>query len=374
MANKRRKLSKSDTLDDLRVAIDDLDRRLLEILNQRIECARKIGELKASKGSPVYVAPREKQVLERLLRRNTGPFPNENLLRIYREVIAASRGAEEALRVSYAGTIGSLGHAAATGIFGRSTELLPESSPGEALARVARKDVNYAVLPSVVAPEGVDEYALLHILKLELYLVAEYRLALDVGIALPPRRKAIRKVLVPPAFSALASERLALHAPSATVELVKDIPTAAMRAKQERQVAALIPRFTADEFGLEMKTTMLGPGESRTVRYLVVARQPASSTGADKTTVAFGLINRAGNLLRALKPFSDRRINLDLLTASPAGVGSREDLFFLDFVGHISNEKIEATLQEMREVCSFVNVLGSYPVFDLSSRSSLPNT
>ena len=356
-------------LERLRAAIDDLDERLLEVLNARIDCARQIGELKASAGAPVFVAPREKQVLRKLLSRNSGPFPNENLLRIYREVFSASRGAEMPIRVAFAGAEGSLCHAAATGMFGRSTPLEAGGSPADALSRLARRQADYAVLPSVAAPEGVEDYALLHILRLELHVVAEFYLPLEVGIALPPRRKAIQRVLVPPAFATLAAERLPVELPDATPVPVADVPTAARTSLEERGSAALVPRFTADEFGLEVRRTLLGAAERRRVRYLVAGRDSPDATGADKTTIAFGLVNRAGNLQRALKPLSKRRINLTLLTTSPAGPFSREDLFFLDFEGHLDEERTRKVLEEMREECSFVEVLGSYPVFDLSSRS-----
>lgn len=356
-------------LERLRAAIDELDERLLEVLNARIECARQIGELKASAGAPVFVAPREKQVLRKILARNSGPFPSENLLRIYREVFSASRGAESPIRVTYAGAEGSLCHAAAVGMFGRSTPAVAGGSPAEALTRLTRRQADYAVLPSVAAPEGVEDYALLHILRLELHVVAEFYLPLEVGIALPPRRKAISKVLVPPAFATLAAERLPVDLPEATAVPVADIPTAARTSRDQRGAAALIPSFTADEFGLEVRRAILGAAERRRVRYLVAGHEPADASGADKTTIAFGLVNRAGNLLRALRPFSKRRINLNLLTTSPAGPFSRDDLFFLDFEGHLDEERTRRTLDEMREECSFVEVLGSYPVFDLSSRS-----
>lgn len=357
-------------IERLRRTIDELDQSLLDILNERLEVARQIGARKASQGAPVFVAPREKQVLQGLLRRNQGPFPKESLLRIYREVFAASRRAETPIRVSFAGAPGSLCHGAASALFGETTRLEGQPSSTECLARVSRKDSDYAVLPSVVAPEGVGEFALLHVLRFQLYLVAEFHLPLDVGIALPPRRKAARVVLIPPAFSDLAAERLPGILPGVRLEVAADLATAARRAREQPGTGALVPQFTAEAAGLVLRTPVLGPGEGRRVRYLVAAREPATATGSDKTTVAFGLVNQAGNLTRALQPFARRRINVHLLTASPAtGSWSREDLFFLEFEGHFETDRSRKTLEELKKVCSFVEVLGSYPVFDLESRS-----
>jgi chorismate mutase/prephenate dehydratase len=222
-----------------------------------------------------------------------------------------------------------------------------------------------------MAPEGVGEFALQHILRSRLYLVAEYHLPLDATLALPPRRRKIKRVLEPSAFTDLAAERIPALFPGVELVPVVDIPTAAARCPEKSGDAALIPAFTADEFGLIPRHWVLGAGEDRFVRYLVAGREPASASGADKTTVAFALVNQAGNLLAALRPFSLRRVNLHLITARPGGTGSRGDLFFLDFEGHFESERIQQTLEEMRQVCSFVEVLGSYPVFDLESRSTM---
>lgn len=359
-------------IERLRRAIDALDEDLLAALVQRLECARRIGELKADTGSPVFVAPREKQVLRRLLRGNRGSFPTENLIRIYREVFAASREAEDPIRVIFHGARGALGHAAACGLFGRSTpQILPGSSLASCLQCLSSKECHYAVVPAMMAPEGVSEHALLHVLRSRLYLVAEFHLPLDAALVLPARRRKITRALVPSAFADLAAERIPRLLPGLEQVPVVDIPTAAARCAEGSGEAALVPAFTADEFDLRPRHWILGAGEDRFVRYLVVAREPASASGADKTTVAFGLVNQAGNLLEALRPFSKRRVNLHLITARPAGTGSREDVFFLDFEGHFESERIQRTLAEMRQVCSFVEVLGSYPVFDLESRSTM---
>lgn len=357
------------SIDDLRARIDALDRRLVEVLNARLDCARQIGALKAETGAPIFVAPREKAVLEALRRDNPGPFPSDALARIYREIFSASRRAERPLEVTYAGAPGSLAHAAAHGIFGGATHLTPNSAPRSTLAAVARGAADYAVLPALVAPEGVGSWSVVHLLASELHLVAEFYLPLDLGIALPPRRKAVREVLVPPAFADQAAERIPVHLPQARLVPAASSAEAAAGARARRGTAALVPAFSAEVHGLTPRHTVLGPGEGPRVRFLVAAREPASPTGADKTTLAFRLRNEAGNLMKALRPYSKRRINLDLLTASPSGATQREDLFLLDLAGHADQPRLKKAVDEMREHCSFLEVLGSYPVFDPGSRN-----
>lgn len=356
-------------IQSIRRRIDALDRSLLDLLNERIECARRIGAAKAATGAPTYVPPREKQVLSRLLDKNPGPFPNDTLIRIYREIFSASRRAESRLRAAYPGSSGSLGHAAAHAVFGSSSSLVGVPGPAAGMAEVARDAADYAVLPALTAPEGVGSHALVELLRYELHLVAELFLPLEVSIAARPGRKAITRVLVPPAFADLGVDRVASELPRARVEAAADIAAAGREAAGSPGTGALVPPFTAEVFGLTPRFPVLGPAEGRSVRFLVAGRQSPPPSGSDKTTLALSLVNRAGNLTRALAPFSKRKINLDLLTAAPAGASSREDLFFLDFDGHMDAAPVRKAIAEMRRLCSFVEVLGSYPVFAMHTRT-----
>ncbi len=361
-----------DDLDRLRTAIDGLDRELLGVLNRRLELVRRIGRLKHEQGAPIYVPPREKAVLARVLEANPGPFPDDALVRVFREIFSASRRAERPLSAAYAGRAGSLAHAAAEGLLGAATSLVPGGTPRELLTAVARDEVDYAVLPAFQAPEGVGGHSLAILLEFELSLVAEYYLPLELVIARSEGGKCPTRVLVPAAFDDLARTRLRAALPGVRIDAVLDTAEAAHRAAR-KGVAAVLPRFSAERAGLSTLTTLIGPSEAPRLRYLAVARQPMPPTGADKTTLAFGLVDRAGALLRALEPLSRRRINLDLLTASPAGTEGRRDVFFVDLGGHIRTARIRAAVEEMREACSFVELLGSYPVFDPGARGAGKN-
>ena len=79
----------------LRRRIDALDRRLVELLNDRMELAREAGRAKAAAGRrAIRDAEREREVLLRVTMANTGPLPQEDLLALYRKLIAATRALE----------------------------------------------------------------------------------------------------------------------------------------------------------------------------------------------------------------------------------------------------------------------------------------
>ena len=83
-----------DPLQSLRAKIDELDHRIVELLNARARIVVDIGKIKHQVGTPVYAPDREKVVLERIRQANKavgGPLPNElRLEAIYRELMSGS--------------------------------------------------------------------------------------------------------------------------------------------------------------------------------------------------------------------------------------------------------------------------------------------
>lgn len=76
---------------DWRKKIDDLDRKLVDLLNERALCAREIGRLKRGTNQPVYEPEREKVIHENVHRANRGPLADRDLTTIYERLIDVMR-------------------------------------------------------------------------------------------------------------------------------------------------------------------------------------------------------------------------------------------------------------------------------------------
>jgi chorismate mutase len=86
------------TIDDWRRLIDELDRKLVELLNERSRCALAIGHLKRTLGVPVYQPEREQEILANVERANAGPLDNTAVRRVFERVIDEARSVERAAR------------------------------------------------------------------------------------------------------------------------------------------------------------------------------------------------------------------------------------------------------------------------------------
>ena len=83
--------------------------------------------------------------------------------------------------------------------------------------------------------------------------------------------------------------------------------------------------------------------------------------GQDKTSLVISLKDEPGALEKTLHPFGERSINLSKIESRPSRKKAWDYLFFIDFIGHYQDEKVQGALKELSEHCEFVKWLGSYP-------------
>jgi chorismate mutase/prephenate dehydratase len=107
-------------LEKLRRQIDEIDNEILELLNRRSDIVLSIAHIKRNENAKYYSPEREREILERLMALNKGPFPNETLKVIYREILSASLSLEEPLKVACLGPLATFTHLAALRHFGSS--------------------------------------------------------------------------------------------------------------------------------------------------------------------------------------------------------------------------------------------------------------
>jgi|ERR1043166_3569558 chorismate mutase-like protein len=84
-----------DSIADWRKKIDDLDRQLVDLINERARCAQEIGRLKRNTEMPIYEPDRERMIFENVHRLNKGPLPDRELTRIFERLIDVMRKLQE---------------------------------------------------------------------------------------------------------------------------------------------------------------------------------------------------------------------------------------------------------------------------------------
>jgi chorismate mutase len=81
-------------IEDWRRRIDEIDRQLVELLNERSQCAAEIGHIKQQAGLPLYQPEREKEVLANAESHNHGPLPDTAIRRLFERILDEARSVE----------------------------------------------------------------------------------------------------------------------------------------------------------------------------------------------------------------------------------------------------------------------------------------
>jgi len=82
------------SIEDWRRKIDEIDRKLVELLNERSKCAIEIGKIKQAQNLHVHDPEREREILKRIKETNTGPLDSEGLQRLFERIMDECRQIE----------------------------------------------------------------------------------------------------------------------------------------------------------------------------------------------------------------------------------------------------------------------------------------
>ncbi|KAJ2342050.1 prephenate dehydratase, partial [Coemansia sp. RSA 2618] len=142
-------------LDAARNRISDVDRRLVELLNERARISLNVGAAKRQNlkeqgvdGEPeVYVPGQEKRVFEKVRGLNQGPLSGESVCAIYREIMSASISLQSEVSVGYLGPPGTFSHQAAMKRFGDSLAYVPYEKIEDVICAAAKEEVTYGLVP-----------------------------------------------------------------------------------------------------------------------------------------------------------------------------------------------------------------------------------
>ncbi len=135
------------TLEQLRVEIDAVDARLLELLNARADLVHGVGEIKKENGLEIYAPEREEKLLQSLVKRSQGRLPEKSIRAIYREIMSAALALEENLKIAYLGPEGTWTHQAARNKFGASVAYVAQASLADVFDQVSKRHADYGVVP-----------------------------------------------------------------------------------------------------------------------------------------------------------------------------------------------------------------------------------
>jgi chorismate mutase/prephenate dehydratase len=351
----------------LREQIDAVDRAILEQLNQRAKWVLEVGRLKQSRGASVYEEAREKRIVSGLVESNPGPFPDDGLAPVFREIISATRSLEDALSIAYMGPKGTFSHEAANLKFGRLAALESVPSIGDVFAAVETGKASLGIVPIENTTEGVVTQALDAFVDSDVMICGEVLLRISNHLASRSGRiEDIRQVASNPQPLAQCRGWLDRNLPGVERLETASTTAAAELAANDASVAAICSAGAVERSGLRTIEASIEDRRDNTTRFLVIGKKNPEPTGNDLTSAVFTIRkDEPGGLHRLLQPFSDEGINLTSIQLRPIRGKPWEYQFFLDLEGHRKEPRVERALAKVAGVAHSHRVLGSFPRADI---------
>ena len=352
----------SESLDDLRRAIDAIDADLVNLLAQRAQQVKLIGERKAEVDAPAFVPDRESTILERVTRLNPGPFEAAHVRSIFREIISAGRNLEEPERVAHLGPAFTFSHEAALEHFGRSAGFVPLPTLRDVFEQVERGEATYGVVPVENSTSGTVGETLDLFPDHDVHVCSEIKLSISHNLFALERRTDYRVVYSHAQALQQCRIWLAHNMPGVTTTEVASTSEAARRAASEPGSAAIGPASAGDAHHLITIHRNIQDIVANQTRFYVIAARSATRGGSDKTALMLTVQDRVGALHDVLGVVRDHDINLTFIQSRPSRIKPGDYLFFLELSGHPDDALVEAALGGLNDVCVSIRVLGAWPV------------
>jgi chorismate mutase / prephenate dehydratase len=353
-------------LDALRADIDAVDEQLHQLLNQRAKLAQRAGISKHQDGHTVdyYRPEREAEVLRLALERNPGPLRNEEIVRLFREIMSACLAQEEPLKVAFLGPEGTFTQQAVFTHFGHSVRALALSTVDEVFQEVEAGHADFGIVAIENSSEGTITNTLDRFLTSPLHICGEVELR--IHHCLMGKMDALPRVLRVCSHSqALAQCRgwLDEHLPEAERVPVASNAEGARRARDEQGSAAIAGETAAEVYGLNILAREIEDRADNATRFLVLGRKLLRPSGADRTTLllSIGDTQSPGALHRLLEPLARYGISMTRIESRPSRRRKWDYVFFIDIDGHAEDSGVRKALAALKQRASLFRVLGSYP-------------
>ena len=364
----------------VRNEIDRIDKQLLPLFLQRMQCTEKVAEIKRAAGQPILNTAREQVILDRVKAEAGGEY-GESAAALYRSIMAISRARQHAMlntgaelraleqnspralmenpRVLCQGVPGAFSHTAAKQLFpAAEPQFLPTFS--EVFEAVKNGDADYGVVPVENSDAGsvVEVYDL--ILRHRMYIV----LAGDVAIRQCLCRakgtgKVTRAISKQEALMQctgyLEANGIKAESYSNTAAAARDVA-----ARREEGLGAICSADAAEAYGLEIVAENIQNTAGNTTRFAVIAREAVLPDDAEKISLCFSLPNVTGSLAQTLEEFVMAGLNLTKIESRPIPERSFEYDFYLDFLGNLHDPKTLALICSLSEEVPRFSFLGNY--------------
>ncbi len=373
-------------LAELREQLDQIDDKIAELYEKRMEVCAQVGEYKIKAGKKVFDRQREKEKLADVASKVKGEFNRKGIQEVYQQLMSMSRKLQyqqlvsagtlgrlpfipvdsldkENARVVFQGTEGAYSQAAMQQFFGPDVNSFHVRTFREAMEAIEEGSADYAVLPIENSSAGpVNEmYDLLD--EFENYIVAETILPVVHTLSGLPGAKLsdIRRVYSKAEALMQTSRFLEDHSDWQKISVV-NTAIAAKKVLNDQDISqgAVCSAYAAKVHGLSVLVEEINDDPDNCTRFIVVTNQKVYLKNASKISIRFELPHQSGSLYGILSHFIYNDLNMTKIESRPIKGKQWEYRFFVDFEGNMEDGAVKNAIRGLREEARNLKILGNY--------------
>lgn len=351
---------------EARKNIDRIDREMAELFAERMQAAAVVAAYKEEHGLPVEDKAREAEMIARNTERLPPayrPYYRNFLVGTITESKRYQRLLVSGLRVAYSGVEGAFAHVATMRIFGEPGEKVACPDFATAYRSVESGACHCAVLPIENSYAGDVGQVMDLAWRGSLTISGIYDLPLSQCLLAKPgvTLAEVREVVSHPQALAQCQPYLRRQGWIQTTAVNTAVAARTVAAGEQREVAVIAARETAELYGLQVLENDINEQKSNTTRFAVFSPAACEIKPSDNHFVLlFSCKNQPGALGDAISVISRHDYNLKCLKSHPTGVENWAYYFYAEGEGNLGTEAGQTMRRELERVCNSVRVLGSF--------------
>lgn len=375
-----------EDLGKLRVEIDEIDKKIVSLYEQRMEISGRVAEYKIETGKKVFDRQREQEKLSTLRSLVQGDFNKNGITELFELIMSISRKRQYQLltergaigrlpfigvdeldagkaRVVFQGADGAYSQAAMTQYFGEQINSFHVDTFRDAMVAIDEGSADFAVLPIENSTAGVVSEIYDLLVEFENYIVGEQVIKIEhclMGLS-GTKISDIKTVYSHPQ-SLMQSARFLLEYPSWQQISMKNNAFAARKVKEDKDgsQAAIASEYAAKLYGLEVLEKGVNQSGSNSTRFIIVTNQKIFRKDAKKVSICFELPHESGSLYHMLSHIIYNDLNMNKIESRPIEGRNWEYRFFIDFEGNLSDSAVKNALRGLRDEARNMRILGNY--------------
>ncbi len=371
---------------ELRSQIDEIDRQIVELYEERMAVCENVARYKIETGKRIFDKAREEEKIKKVKSLTHNDFNSYGIEELFEQIMSMSRKLQyqllaehgglnklpfievdsletEKARVVFQGAEGAYSQAAMHQYFGDQVDSFHVETFRDAMMAIDEGSADFAVLPIENSTAGIVSEIYDLLVEFENYIVGEQIIKIEHCLmAVPGTQLSDIKTVYSHPQSLMQSSRY-LNAHSGWKQIsMQNNAFAARKVAQEkdRTQAAIASEYAAKLYGLDVLEKGVNQSSTNSTRFIIVTNQKIFLKDAKKVSICFEVAHESGSLYHMLSHFIYNNLNMNRIESRPIEDRNWEYRFFIDFDGNLSDSAVKNALRGLREEARNMKILGNY--------------